>query len=519
MAALDFRKEFFEEIAKAQLGYLPWIAVAPSHMANGFFREIGGGYYNNEAQHRAIYAGVNPVPNAQDPFRKKFDSLPAQQQNALAFLLDHPQQRQILSQALRADKTTFKGVGMSSYTLSHAQHATNDNHDRGVGRWLRHILQQGEQRHAYELLHQLLTQGVTRSAETPAISDALSLMTLPLMNWDSDPKTRSYDYDLPANLNHDTNGNFADPLINTIRNTFDQLAENDSDSAKRNGKLDALRRMTTLACFAFYLHLINIGEPRPRKLPLLLYLDRNSHTLERASQESYRLVRQSTDNFVRDAISEKIWQLHTSGEFGPWDREADIEHHIDQTINWYRYTPGNAKEQSKVEELKRNCRNFYQSYLTTTPNDELRAIGPALPNNEMAAIALALADMVGLVFSETPASVARALGVKIGLLTRGDSHENKAYELHPDLLEVLVRAIIPVGEEWPLKKLAEYWYKQFGILFGGLGNENAKLAKWEITPVDVNELKQNRDALALQLEVSGYAQSYADGVVVVRVER
>jgi len=511
MASLDFRKTFFEEIVKAQLGYVPSIVVAPSHMANGFFREISGGYYNNEAQHRAISANVPPVPNDTDGFRRKFDKFTEQQQNALRFLQRNPRQRQILSQSLRADKTSFKGVGTSSYTLSHAQHTTNDNHDRDVGRWLTHILQQGEERPAHELLHQLLTQGVTRSADTPAMSDPLSLMTLPLMDWESGPKTIDYsDYELPPVLTCSPDGTFPDPLINTIRRAFDRLANNDFDSATRNGKLDALRRMTTLACFTFYLNLINIGEPRPRKLPLLLYLERNSRTLKRASQESYRLVRQSTDNFLYDAITDKIKQLNASGAFGRWDSQAANVQHIEQTIDWYRAKEGSksrAKEKTKVEQLKTNCRNFYDSYRETTAN------------NEIEAIALALTDMVGMVFSETPASVARALGVKIGLLTRGDRHESKAYELHPDLLEVLVRATVPLGEEWTIKQLATHWYEQFGLLFGGLGDENQEIAKWEIAPVDVNELRRNQQALARQLELSGYAQSYADGVVSVRVER
>lgn len=517
MAPLDFRKTFFEDIVKTKLGYVPSIVVAPSHMANGFFREITGGYYNNEAQHRAIFAGINPIPNDRDSFSRKFNSLSVHQQNALEFLQSHPPQRQILSQVFRADKTVFRSVGTSSYTLSHAQHTTNDNHDRDVGRWLTHILKQGDKQLAYELLHELLTQGRVRATDSPVMSDALSLMTLPLMVWENEqrereqtPKTKQYDYQLPESLTRNANGMFPDSLITTIRSAFDRLAENDLESAKRNGKLDALHRMNMLACFTFYLHLINIGVQRPRKLPLLLSLDGNSRTLKRASQESYQLVRQSVDRFLYDAISEKIAQLNTNGEFGRWDNLAANEQHITQTIDWYRAQEGSslrAKESKKVDQLKINCRNFYSSYRETTTN------------NEIEAIALALTDMVGMVFSETPASVARALGVKIGLLTRGDSQENKAYELHPDLLEVLVRAVIPVGEEWTIKQLAEYWHEQFGILFGGLGNENQKLAEWEITPVDVNELKQNQQALARQLELSGYAQSYADGIVSVRVER
>lgn len=510
MNLIDFRETFFEEIVKTKLGYIPSIVAAPSHVANGFFREICGGYYNNEVQHRALFASLNPVPNDNDRFRKIFNSLPEQQQNALKFMQENSPQRHILSQSFRADKTLFRGVGTSSYTLGHSQHTTNDNHDRDVGRWLTHILQQGDEQLAYTLLYQLLTQEVTRSDGSAAISDALSIMTLPLVDWGSEPKAKNYTYELPEILSQNTDGTFNDPLINTIRTSFDQLASNDYASAIRNGKLDALRRMNTLACFTFYLHLINIGISRPQKLPLLIYLDRNSQTLKRASQESYRLVRQSTEKFLYETISEKIRQLHETADFGDWNNQVDIEQHIENTINWYRTKEGStsrAKEEAKVTQLKANCRNFYDSYRKTTTNDEMEAI------------ALALADMVGLVFSETPASLARALGVKIGLLTRGGRRENKAYELHPDLLEVLVRSTIPIGEEWTINELAVHWFDQFGILFGGLGDENQKLAAWDIAPVDVNELKRNQQTLSQQLELSGYAQSYADGVVSVRVVR
>ena len=249
---LDYRQDFFFKIIRATLGYTPAIEIKPSHLANGLFRAVCGGYLNNEPQHWASYPKGYPelVPDPMDLHqqrnRRLFERFSSQQQEALRFLDGKEREREMLHLLLSADKTVFRSVGTSSYTLSHSSHITNDNHDRDTGIWLYYILKQGKNCPALNLLVQLLQQ------EPRQRTDELSVLTLPFVDEQSQLKIykqQEYRDWAPESLKVDTDGQFCDPIICTIRNAFDQLAQNDTLIANRNGKLDTLRRFATLACF------------------------------------------------------------------------------------------------------------------------------------------------------------------------------------------------------------------------------------------------------------------------------
>lgn len=514
MPSLKFREIFFEEIVKTELGYVPSIMFAPAHLANGLFRAIGGGYYNNEAQHWAIFAKTDPLRGPNPPrTERQFERFNKHQKEALRFLNKNSVARKAIADAFAADHTVFRGVNVSSYSLSHVRHTTNDNHDRETGQWLCGILYQGDMHPAYDLLKKLLTQVPIRTAPDDLVmSDVLSVLSLPFVDESQQPKSKSLEDWRPKSLTVNDHGQFDDEIVNTIRTAFDRLAANDERSALKNGKLDTLRRMTTLGCFSVYLHLVNIGTNKER-VPMFLNLDRQSRTLKRASQASYRAIIRSIESFFQTAIAKKLDVLAVDGPFrvldngdGSNDDFNALVRQFIEDIDWYR-NPSNSKEDGKVTSFKNDCWNFYLSYR-----------GDAAKYTPKEALAHALTDLIGLVFSAKPYDVARNLGVKIGLLTRGDPPNNKAYQLHPDLLEVLVRATVPAGEEWTSKELAQEWYKRFGLLFGGLGYENEILPAWGVPPVDLSELAANVRQLEQQLELSGYAQRYADGVVLIRVD-
>ena len=149
---------------------------------------------------------------------------------------------------------------------------------------------------------------------------------------------------------------------------------------------------------------------------------------------------------------------------------------------------------------------FYNSY-----QSEAAGLTP------VQAFAHAAVDMLDLFLSSSPADVARALGVRIGLLSAPRKRTEKLYAPEADLLEVLVRASLPVGETWPLPDLAHYWAERYGILLGALGDENERLARRGIEAVAGDEYQRNVSRLVDLLEMSGYALRYADGVVLVQV--
>ncbi|MBE2202327.1 MAG: hypothetical protein IAE79_27195 [Anaerolinea sp.] len=492
---LEFRQIFFEDIVTSQLGYKPSIEIKPAHLANGFFRAVCGGYVNNEAQHQALYPQgyptLGPDPTKQ---RDKFTQFAPTQQQALLFLKENEVQREILQGLLSADKAVFKGVSTSSYSLSHASHVTSDNHDRDAGMWLHKILSHGQNAPALDLLRELLQQEPRRR------NDELSVLTLPLDDLSQTRKQKSYDNWSPVSLQIE-NGQFRDPLLRDIRAAFDQLAQNDAGSARQNGKLDTLRRMTTLACFSVYLHLANCGNDKPDRVPIVLRLEKNGRTLHQASIASYQWVRRSLDAFMYREIHNVVQQT-----FDPTNlKDEQIKELIYHQINWYRTQSeaNTAAGQNKVKDYQDNCWRFYQSYR-----------GGAADHTPQEALARAFTDILRQVLSSSPQDIARALGTRIGLLT---GRNKKSYQAHPDLLEVLLRATIPKGETWPVHQVGELWASRYGILFGILGDENDRLSSWGIPPVNGTEFSVNVAALAELLEQSGYARRYADGIVLVTV--
>ncbi len=510
MMTLDFRKVFFEDIVVRNLGYNPRIEIKPVHLANGFFRAICGGYANNEVLHMAIYPKEYTalVPDLTTEslsygrkLKNRFPDYSHDQQEALRFLNSQEDKRAMLNAVLGADKALYRLVQTSSYSLSHASHITTDNHDRDTGLWLNTILNQGEFHPAFDLLSELLMQ------ESMDRNDELSLITLPLDNT-SGLRQLSDRYQEPKNAKHNSAGLFDDPIIQTIRSSFDALSANDEKVARKNGKLDTLRHFVTLGCFSVFFHLANAGRTQSL-VPMIFRFARGLTTLTQASVRSYQYLLRSIDDYLFQEIYKTLNKLDESKLYGSWDDDTAIEKHVRETIDWHQMkTPSSrAKEENKIIKLQQKCLNFYNSYRGETAS---------IPPRE--ALAHAIRYILSDVLSSTPQDVARGLGTRIGLLSQSSGRRSKTYDPHPDFLEVLVRSSIPPGETWTLHKLAKHWADSYGILCGVLGDENERINSLGVF-VDQGEWLDNMNAMAEILELSGYARRYADGVVLITVEQ
>jgi hypothetical protein len=488
MTKIDFRKVFFYDLMSATLGYKPWIEIRPAHLANGLFGAVCGGYVNNKAQHVAIYPKATPI----NTFESEL------QEYAFSFLERHNDKRDMLHYLFSADKTVFKAVSTSSYSLSHANHVTSDNHDRDAGKWLCEILSTGQDKPALDLLRELLLQ------EPRKRNDELAVLTLPLEFSHQQRKAKQPFDPLPTTLEM-VDGQFHDPLVREIRTAFDQLARNDMHSARQNGKLDTLRRITTLGCFAIYLHLMNSGNNNSdRRIPLLMRIDKSGRTLHQASIATYRCGLRSIDTFVRETVRPIVEKYSPTGG---WSDDV-VQQFICTEIDWFRNNQERNSDQGrdKVQRFQDACWQFYQSYRSGSASFDA-----------VEALVYAITNTLGIVLSSTPQDIARALGTRIGLLGPYEGNRRKSYLPHPDLLEILVRSIVPQGDTWPLRELARQWADRFGIFCGVLGDENDSLQQWDISLVDRAELAANEAALTDMLTQSGYARRYADGVVLVHV--
>ncbi len=497
MSTINFESMVFDAIVSKHLLYDPKIAIHPAHLANGLFRAVCDSKYTNDtAQHQVLFPKGYPITDVNPFFADN----------------NHASARDMLHTLLNADHRMFHNVNTSSYTLTHASHITNDNHDRGAGEWLHAILAQEYHNDAGSLSALTLLEEVLNEDDQRR-SDELSVLTLPLVQPEA-IATKTYPSKIaqgkPLSLQTDQNGVFLDPLIIAIRTGFDTLAQHDAAMTRYGRKLDALQRLVRWGCFALYLHLANSGvkmEERTSPIPLVLSIAQPpSQTLVQASIQSYQCVKRSIDQFFRREIHALIEAWYTTGEHGPWETIEQIRDHI-QSMEWKKKSRGGKKQATeKKDSHTPRCLKFFEAYCSE-PHQTPRS-----------AFADALTDMLDNVFSSNPSDVARTLGVQIGLLSAARKQNQKIYAPHPDLLDLFVRASLAPQQTIKLYELAKYWADTYGLLFGAIGDENDRLAKWGISAVNGTDFKKNADSLAELLENIGYARRYADGVVIVAVK-
>jgi len=478
---INFESMFFDQMIRETLFYSPKIDFKPVHLANGLFRAICGQFADARDQHIAVYPKGSSTSEVNERIRS------------------------VLYNILSADGALFGSANTSSYTLSHVNHITSDNHDRGTGEWLAAILAHDSgdgPSPVLDTLRILLTQ------DNRQRSDEISTLTLPLIG--SNFALKKYNYKMPdtppSSLAVDEVGAFCDPILYSIRRGFDQIIMHGRFKGNYINKLDTLRYLITWGCFAVYLHLANSGSrDRNTRIPMILRMaEVSSPTLLQASIQSHHWVSRSVDRFLRSSMRATLDKIAKTGNYGLWETDTDIRNHI-ESMEWKASSGRKRQASDRIDVYKPRCLAFYDSYRSDTANQAPRT-----------AFANAAADMIDQIVSTSPSSVASGLGTRIGLLSPG-VHSKKHYAPIPNLLEVLVRATIPPKEQWTIDRLANYWAYHYGMLFGVLGDENERLAEWGISAIDGSELYNNTDTLATILELSGYARRYADGVVLVSV--
>src|SRR5450759_1726609 len=228
-ASINFENVFFDKMIEETLFYSPKIEMKPVHLANGLFRAVCGKFADASDQHMVVYPKGNPDSNVNE------------------------QIREVLNSILSADGALFGKARMSSYTLSHVSHITSEDHDRGTGEWLLAILSHDDGNGpspALALLRELLNQ------DNRQRSDEISVLTLPLTkaNFELRDFHPRMPITCPSSLRVNETGAFCDPLLYSIREGFDRIAEYDRDTGRYSGKLDTLRRLVTWGCFSVYLH-------------------------------------------------------------------------------------------------------------------------------------------------------------------------------------------------------------------------------------------------------------------------
>jgi hypothetical protein len=463
-------------------GYIPRdTSTKPAHIANGLFRYLAGRHYDPVAlnatlvhmkKQREVTTNQQLVDRYPDVFQPYRDPLtwPA--------LTDIRHDLKLL--LAPHGGAVNQGNRQSTYNITADFHLTADSHDQGIGRFL------------FELLS--LDFGDGESVACQVIRDALrrhdddiSVITTPLATDDFEVVNAGT---YPASsVFRQRAGRLVSPTLRAIRGGFDALAGFEHRAA---GGLDSLRRLVAFGVLGVLLHLHSRGRDGGRRggpAPVMLhFLENESSTAHLASNATYNVNRRAIETLY-------------AGEFVKW-----LELRLGDN-------PRKPKCERFVEELEfeqdaARCRaRILQSFRafesTTRP---IEALGEALRS-------ILFDDLL----SASPCDFYRTLGARLGLVQpRGNRAVHKFYTLDGVLLEAVLASVLARGElTYP--RLLDAIYEAYGFIVGGRRDDPGLLERNGVSVGTVHDLRRNSVAFKQRLISLGWAQQYADGVMVARM--
>lgn len=475
-------KDVINDISVLQcFGFSPMSAsTKPAHIANAWFRRILGRYYDPVILNRTVKQWVkteeiNPSAILISDYEKIFE--PFAPQNKSGEFTDF--RRDLRALLSPVGGAVNRGNENSTYNITCAHHITSDRMDFGTGDFL------------YRLLNTDLGNGPSSSIELLRNillepTDEVSALTFPLVA-DAKAKEVGAGTYRAETVFRTYRKDFVSPTLRTLREGFDKLTVFERTYG---GGLDALRRHVALGVFSILLYMQNRhGELTGNRTltPMLLYFhERQRTTSYQASHATYNLNRRAIESLYTSQF--KTW-LEDRLETDPTSRQCKA------FIKELEFGKNGAKSR---EYLSKSYRSFANQM------DALDAMSEALR------------DAAFRASSATPLDFYRGLGIRIGFVRpAGNRAVKKHYTLEGVLLEAVLASIIPEGKV-PYQQFLDLLYDRYGLLTGGRPQDSQLLIDNGVGNATVQDLRANSTSFRQQLLSLGWAQQYADGVLVVR---
>jgi hypothetical protein len=477
-------EDAFEGISRDELfGFIPRdVSMKPAHIANGLFRALIGRQYdplalNNTLVHlkrdREVTTNQELVARYPEIFAPYRDS------TSWPTLTNIRHDMKVLLAPFGG--AVNQGNRRSTYNITADFHLTADSLDKGVGRFL------------YELL--TLDLGTGESVACRVIRDALqrhdddiSLLTTPLATDVFEP-VNAGTYPASTVFRRRT-GRLVSPSLRAIRAGFDSLAGFESRAA---GGLDSLRRLVAFGVLGVLLHIHGRGREGNRGLgpaPVMLhFLENESTTAHLASHATYNLNRRAIETLYAEEFM--AWLALRLGES---PRKATCERFVDDL--------------EFDEDPKRHRSRILQSF---------RAFEPTRRPIEALGEAVRAILFEHILKQKSPCDFYRTLGARLGLVKpRGNRAVRKFYTLDGVLLEAVLASVL-AGGELTYPRLLQALYDAYGFIVGGRRVDPSVLESNGVSVGTVHDLKRNSAAFKQRLISLGWAQQYADGVMVARM--
>ena len=473
----------FTAISREDLfGYVPRDAsTKPAHVANGLFRCLAGRQYDPTALNKTLVhlkksrevttnqQLVDDHPTVFEPFRDN---------STWPLLTDIRHDMKLL--LAPHGGAVNQGNRNSTYNITADFHLTADSHDKGIGRFL------------YELLTTDLGSGESPACEVIRTAlkrhdDEISLLTIPLA---ADEYTVVSTGTYPASsVFRKRSGRFSSSTLRALRQGFDTLACFEQRAA---GGLDSLRRLVAFGVLGVLLHLhsrrrdaIRGAGPAP---VMLLFLENERSTAHLVSHATYSQNRR------------EIEQIYAA-EFTKWAAlrlgESPRTPKCERFIKDLEFEADADKHRARIQQT-------YRAFESTAR--PIEALGEAMRT-----------ILFGDILKEDPCGFYRTLGARLGLVRpAGNRAIRKYYTLNGVLLEAVLASVLANGE-MTYPRLLDALYEAYGFIVGGRRDDPSLLEKNGITGGTVHDLKQNSVAFKQRLLSLGWAQQYADGVMVARM--
>jgi len=476
-------EDAFGTVSRDELfGFTPRdTSMKPAHIANGLFRYLVGRQYDPQAiNDTLVHLKKNREVTTNQQLVERYPDVfgPYKDRSVWPTLTNIRHDLKLLLAPFGG--AVNQGNRRSTYNITADFHLTADSLDKGVGRFL------------YELL--TLDLGSGESVACSVIREALerhdddiSLLTTPLAT-DEYQEVIAGTYPAPAAFRRRT-GRLGSRSLRAVRGGFDALAGFEKHAA---GGLDSLRRLVAFGVLGVLLHLHGRqreGNREPSPAPVMLhFLENESTTAHLASHATYNLNRRAIETLYAEELVK--WLALRLGES---PRKSTCE----------RFVQDLEFDEHPEKHRARILQSFRAFESTTRP---IEALGEAMRS-----------VLFEHILKGSPCDFYRTLGARLGLVQpRGNRAVRKYYTLDGVLLEAVLASVLAHGE-MTYPRLLDAMYEAYGFIVGGRRDDPGVLERSGVSVGTVHDLKRNSAAFKQRLVSLGWAQQYADGVMVARM--
>ncbi|MGE0606574.1 MAG: hypothetical protein AB7O62_05545 [Pirellulales bacterium] len=459
--------------------------VKPVHIANGLFRSTLGAIPSTQLLYRFVFHQTQKgvVPRGHD-----IDSLLAALRSSDAIgqgvTTENVKDFRIaLKRLLSADNAVYDKQ-MQSYSTGHKSFVTKDTvgQDAGefIGSWLARIKSP-------------LAAGIRSALECDA--DVLSMLCKPLVSNGAD---KPVDYETDINVaklkcsQQMLKGRERHALWKGMESAATTLSKHMGIHPDKLFRLRMAVMFSSLVVLRHITLLESYYESSSTRTPLPLLIDfgrESGPRLCHAAKQSFARCIQSIARFYASAFGEELKKLYSAAELlklrTPTYKEGQKKKRDDEAASeiW------NSKRQAASDS-----------------RDKYRLFGEAVY------------DILAIQAESDPIKYFRGLGRRIGLLYPPNGVAIPWFAARQDLLEMLVYCAIEPGEVILVPQLCRRLWERFGIVIGGMDEDESLLESHSILNWDRDSLRGNCESFSDSLVRLNLATELADGVMKVAME-